>query len=208
MHASPFGVGEREAVKDRTAADLAGDQTDIAHAGVECRPDHLGLGPAVRGDHDRSGLCHVGVTIAVHLVTERGGHGGQRLCDRCGTADADQRRGHLWVEEDFQRTAGQARVDDHTGTRCFGKVDVTVGQHAQQHTLPRLQCAECRLANGTLRALATDKALDGAVRQQDRLIAGVCGGRLLCPHDCGVHERRPRAPQLLGPFARRHGSLL
>ena len=208
VHASPFGVGEREVVKDRIAADLAGDQTDIAHAGVECRPDHLGLGPAVRGDHDRSGLCQVGVTIAVHLVTERGGHGGQRLCDRCGTADADQRRGHLWVEEDFQCTAGQTRIDDHACARCLRKVDFAVGQHTQQDAFTCLQRAECRLADRALRTLATDEALDGAIRQQDRLIAGVCGGRMLCPHHCGVHERRPRAPQLLDPFAHRHGSLL
>ena len=117
----------------------------------------------MRGDHDRSGLGQVGVTVALHLVTERGGHRGQRMCDRCGTTDADQRRGHLRGEEDLQRTAGQARIDDHACALCLREVDVTVGQHTQQDALTRLQRAECRLADGALRALAADEALDGAI---------------------------------------------
>ena len=79
-----------------------------------------------------------------------------------------------------------------------GNVHVPVGQHPQQHALAGLQRAERGLAHRVLRALPADEALDGAVGQHDRLVAGVRRGRLLRAHDRGVHERRPRAPQLLG----------
>ena len=118
------------------AAHPAGHQADVADAGVECGADRLGLGTAVAGDHHR-GACRRG------RRRRRAARRSPRAPHNCASASAigvvpqirTSGAGICGHEEDLQRPAGQARVDDDARARRLGEVHVAVGQHPQQHAL-------------------------------------------------------------------------
>ena len=72
-------------------------------------------------------------------------HVAQRGDDRRAPAQSQQRRRQLRFEEDFERTAGQARVHHHRSAGRVREMDLTVGQHPQEHALVGLQRPEAAL---------------------------------------------------------------
>ncbi len=99
-------------------------------------------------------------------------HGFDGVRDRGVADDFHQRLRQLRLQEDFQRTSGQARVDGELRTRGVGKMLAVIGKHPQQHRLAVDECSERSSANGLLRALAADETLDRAVAQHDRVVTG------------------------------------
>jgi hypothetical protein len=129
-------------------------------------------------------------------IAEHFGEGYKGLRDGRVPDDFDDRRRQHGFDEDLQRPAGQAGVDDDLGARRVRELRPALRQDPQEQRLPAPQRAECRRTQRAFRARSADESVDRAVAVHDRLVAGARGcGRLGSHHAC-VDERYA----LLGQF--------
>ena len=180
---------------------LAGHQPDISHACVERREDRFGLRPAMGGDDDGGGLCEISVTVALYVVAERRAHERQRIGDRRGTANPDQRRGHLRRQEDLQRPPDRQGLTTTHAPGASGKCTSPSGS-TRSSTLspacnaPTPPCAPSSARTDRRRNPRSCRPTTGLPDHPRAPTSGVLG-----THNSGVDERRPRTPQLRDPFA-------
>ena len=194
MHGRPLRVVEVEGGDDRLAPLAAGDETDVRHARPHGGLERLDLVAPVGGDdHRREPL---GARVVRDLEPHAGAERGQRGGDRRVADHRDGRGGDHGLEEDLQRAARQAGVDH--GERAVG-VDgrpVALGHDPEQERLARVEQGQPLGADGRLGAGAADEPVDRPVGQDEGLVAGLGRCGTFGPHDAGVHERHPLAPQL------------
>ena len=188
----PAGVCTRERsasssdAEDGGAALGRGDERDVLDPGLEGGGERSLLVLAVGGDDERGVIR---LQLGADVVAGGAGDRGQGAGDRGVADDRDPWGDGLRVEEDLQGASAQAGVvaDDHAVERvALGEGQA--GQQAQQHALPRLQRPRGLEPHGLLRADAADEALDRAVGEDERGVAGADAGGLGGAHDRGDHE--------------------
>ena len=91
---------------------------------------------------------------------------------------------------DLKGAAGRARVHDHAGSRHLREA-LVLGRHPQQQALTD-EHARGRRSGPSSRRSARNEALDGAVHQDDRPVAGVRRRWFLGAHHRGPDERTAR----------------
>ena len=132
----------------------------------------------------------------------------QRAGDRRVADDEHARRGQHRLEEDLDRAAGQARVlHRHGAVLDRDRLAASPGSSPTRLRpgtirksnaslgLDRLQRVD---AHAVLRAHTADEALDRAVAEDERDVAGLHARRTLRAHDRRGHERRALGGELLG----------
>ena len=197
VHGRPLRVVEVEGGDDRLAPLAAGDEADVRHARPHGGLERPGLVAPVGGHDHRRQPLHA--RVVRDLEPDAGAERGQRGGDR-GVADhRDGGGGDHRLEEDLQRAAGQAGVDDGQRPVGVGRRPVALGRDAEQQRLARVEQGQALRPDGRLGAGAADEAVDRAVGQDHGLVAGLGRRGAFGPHDAGVHERHPLAPQLGGP---------
>ena len=190
-------LGQVEAVQQRLPAGAADHHSHEPDPRVERGPDGSALVAAVAGHDHRGGTGRVG---AVGRPLDDEAEPGRERRERLVVGEAPTRcstgAGSMRLEVDLQGATGQARVDHDAGAGRLGEDVVAVGQHPQQHGLPRPEGPQRGGADRAGGAVPADEALDGPVGQHDRPVAGVGRGRLLGAHHRGLDERHPRRGEL------------
>ena len=199
--------------ESRTAAPrfAAGDEPDVADARPRApRASAASSSLAVRGDDER-GVGRRGLDVAGSARRRRSPRRARppraRARSACRPTISTRGARQLRLEEDLQRAAAQAGVvrDDHAVVGAGSSLRRRrARQQAQQHRLAGLQRAGGVQPHGRLRADAADEALDRAVGEHERGVAGPHARRLRRAHDGRRDERRRVAPAAPPSAARAH----